>query len=86
MRKMLKGFAAMDPGKLRQLGRNVGNLRKGHKWAADEAKTAGRKGGIASGKTRRMKKKIREAIDQQSETITTPITNKDLKAFLKGLR
>jgi general stress protein YciG len=44
-----RGFAAMDPGKQREIARKGGKAaqRKGkaHKWTREEAAEAGRKGG-----------------------------------------
>jgi general stress protein YciG len=50
--KQRRGFAAMDPAKRRSiasLGGKASHARgTGHKWSAEEAREAGRKGGRAS--------------------------------------
>jgi general stress protein YciG len=52
-----RGFASMDPEKQREIARKGGRAahEKGtaHEWTTDEARTAGRKGGITSHRRRR---------------------------------
>lgn len=52
MSKGDRGFASMDPTKQREIASKGGKAahRKGtgHEWTTEEAKAAGRKGGIAS--------------------------------------
>jgi len=52
-----RGFASMDPEKQREIARKGGRAahEKGtaHEWTTDEARTAGRKGGITSHQRRR---------------------------------
>jgi uncharacterized protein len=47
-----RGFASMDPGKQRLIaskgGRTAHEKGSAHKWTAEEARVAGRKGGAAS--------------------------------------
>lgn len=57
--KTRRGFAAMDPAKasaISSLGGKAGH-RKGtaHEWDSSEAREAGRKGGVASGISKRAK-------------------------------
>jgi general stress protein YciG len=52
-----RGFASMDPEKQREIARKGGRAahEKGtaHEWTTDEARTAGRKGGLTSHQRRR---------------------------------
>jgi hypothetical protein len=52
-----RGFESMDPEKQREIARKGGRAahEKGtaHEWTTDEARTAGRKGGITSHQRRR---------------------------------
>ncbi len=52
MEKERRGFAAMSPAKQREIASKGGRAahRKGtaHQWTVDEARAAGKKGGIAS--------------------------------------
>lgn len=61
MSKADRGFASMDREKQRAIASNGGKAAhvKGtaHEWTSDEAREAGRKGGMASGRLR----KAREA-------------------------
>ncbi len=56
-RKTRRGFASMDPDKQKRIasmgGREAHKSGKAHQWTAEEARKAGRKGGLAS---RRKKK------------------------------
>jgi len=49
-----RGFASMDPGQQREIasqgGRASHQRGTGHEWNSDEAREAGRKGGLARGK------------------------------------
>jgi len=50
-----RGFASMDPAQQREIasqgGRASHQKGTGHEWNSDEAREAGRKGGLARGKT-----------------------------------
>jgi general stress protein YciG len=52
-----RGFASMDPGKQREIASKGGRAahQKGtaHEWTSEEARNAGRKGGLASHRKRR---------------------------------
>jgi uncharacterized protein len=54
--KSRRGFAAMDPEKVSQIARKGGKAAHkagtAHRFTASEAKTAGKKGGLAPHKTR----------------------------------
>lgn len=51
-----RGFASMDPAKVRAIGRLGGTASQasgaGHRWDSDEAQTAGKKGGRVSSQRR----------------------------------
>jgi general stress protein YciG len=51
-----RGFASMDPAKVRAIASSGGTAahKKGtaHQWTTDAARAAGRKGGLASGRKR----------------------------------
>lgn len=51
-----RGFAAMDPGQQREVaakgGRTAHERGVAHEWSRDEAKQAGKKGGLVSAKRR----------------------------------
>ena len=57
MAKEDRGFASMDPAKQREIASKGGKAahQKGtaHEWTSEEARDAGRKGGIASHRRRR---------------------------------
>ena len=57
MAKEDRGFASMDRGKQREIARKGGKAAhlKGtaHEWTSEEARLAGRKGGMASHKRRK---------------------------------
>ena len=57
MAKEDRGFASMDPNKQREIASKGGKAahQKGtaHEWTSEEARTAGRKGGLASHRRRR---------------------------------
>ena len=65
MAKEDRGFASMDPAKQREIASKGGKAahQKGtaHEWTSEEARDAGRKGGIASHRRRR---------EQQGEAAT----------------
>ncbi len=54
-----RGFASMDQAKQREIASKGGKAahEKGtaHQWSSDEARNAGRKGGLASHRARRMR-------------------------------
>ena len=54
--KPAKGFAAMNPDRQREIasrgGRTAHERGVAHKWTAEEAKAAGKKGGQISGRKR----------------------------------
>ena len=55
-KKGKRGFAAMDSGQQREIAAKGGRVAHergvAHEWSRDEAKQAGRKGGLVSGKRR----------------------------------
>ena len=57
MAKEDRGFASMDPDKQREIaskgGRAAHQKGSAHEWTSEEARTAGRKGGLASHRRRR---------------------------------
>ena len=63
MAKEDRGFASMDPAKQREIASKGGKAahQKGtaHEWTSEEARDAGRKGGIASHRRRREQMGIR---------------------------
>jgi general stress protein YciG len=66
MDKKQVGFASMDSNKLRELasmGGKAGHVRgTAHEWTAEEAREAGRKGGIASHQNQRSAEADRQTI------------------------
>src|SRR4051812_3228231 len=54
--KSRRGFASMDPAKQREIaskgGRAAHEKGTAHEWSSDEAKVAGRKGGVAVSRDR----------------------------------
>jgi general stress protein YciG len=60
-----RGFASMDPGKQREIARKGGKAahEKGtaHEWTSEEARTAGRKGGLISHQRRRERRQTGDA-------------------------
>lgn len=52
MEKEYRGFASMDPARQLEIARKGGKAAhkqgKAHTWTSEEAKAAGRKGGMAS--------------------------------------
>ena len=70
---MSKGFATMDREKLRELARRGGKAAhacgKAHAWTREEARAAGRKGGLAvSAKRARVRETRRAESDQPAKT------------------
>jgi general stress protein YciG len=67
-----RGFASMDPNKQREIASKGGKAahQKGtaHEWTSEEARDAGRKGGIASHQRRR---------EQQGDSTTTDQSDTD---------
>ena len=65
MAKEDRGFASMDRGKQREIASKGGKAahQKGtaHEWTSEEARDAGRKGGIASHRRRREQTGVTEA-------------------------
>lgn len=63
--KLQKGFAVMDPKRLKEIaslgGKTAHKLQKAHKFSKEQAREAGRKGGLASGRTRKKKTGEHEA-------------------------
>ena len=63
--KSTRGFAAMDPQRQRDIasegGRAAHEQGKAHKFTPEEAREAGRKGGMASGAARASRSKARTA-------------------------
>lgn len=72
--KSKRGFAAMDPQRQRDIasegGRAAHEQGKAHKFTPEEAREAGRKGGMASGAARASRSKSRSATNagEQPET------------------
>jgi general stress protein YciG len=66
-----RGFASMDRGKQREIASKGGKAahQKGtaHEWTSEEARNAGRKGGIASHRRRREQSGGAGAGEQSSE-------------------
>jgi uncharacterized protein len=66
-----RGFASMDPEKQREIARKGGRAahEKGtaHEWTADEARTAGRKGGLTSHQRRRERHGLQEGVHSSPE-------------------
>jgi general stress protein YciG len=67
-----RGFASMDRAKQREIASKGGKAahQKGtaHEWTSEEAREAGRKGGMASHRRRK------EMVDQQGGSEMTPAT------------
>ena len=75
MAKEDRGFASMDRAKQREIASKGGKAahQKGtaHEWTSEEARDAGRKGGIASHRRRR------EAMGSQTESDSAPSMEND---------
>lgn len=60
-KKKPRGFAAMDPCKMQEIaslgGKKAQESGKAHRFTSEEARVAGSKGGLATGKRNRAKKK-----------------------------
>jgi len=67
-----RGFASMDPAKQREIASKGGKAahQKGtaHEWTSEEARDAGRKGGIASHRRRREQMGGGSGADESSES------------------
>lgn len=74
-RKERRGFASMSPEKQREIASKGGRAahQKGtaHEWSSDEAREAGRKGGMAS-RGGRGKLPMDSSSNQMSDDVTTP--------------
>lgn len=72
--KKPRGFAAMDPKIVTELARKGGKAAHeqgaAHEWTGDEAREAGRKGGLASHAKRRA------AIERGETSATAPTTKR----------
>lgn len=71
MAKEDRGFASMDPAKQREIASKGGKAahQKGtaHEWTSEEARDAGRKGGIASHRRRREQSGGAEDVSSSSD-------------------
>jgi general stress protein YciG len=78
-----RGFASMDRAKQREIASKGGKAahQKGtaHEWTSEEARDAGRKGGIASHRRRRemMQQSDGGAGTRENTTDETPVQNRD---------
>ena len=72
MAKEDRGFASMDRAKQREIASKGGKAahQKGtaHEWTSDEARDAGRKGGLASHKRRREQMAAGSGMSEMSES------------------
>ena len=72
MAKEDRGFASMDRAKQREIASKGGKAahQKGtaHEWTSDEARDAGRKGGLASHKRRREQMAAGSGMGEMSES------------------
>ncbi len=71
--KKRRGFAAMDPARVREIsargGRQAHALGRAHKWSIDSAREAGRKGGVAPHRSRgRVKNAVVPTSSEQPAT------------------
>ena len=70
-----RGFAAMDPARVREIARQGGKAAHvqgtAHEFTSDEARTAGRAGGQATHVIRRARKEAAEAPVNASATTST---------------
>jgi len=75
-----RGFASMDRAKQREIASKGGKAahQKGtaHEWTSEEARDAGRKGGIASHRRRR-EQMSPEPGDGRNESVGGDVTNTD---------
>ena len=80
MAKEDRGFASMDRAKQREIASKGGKAahQKGtaHEWTSEEARDAGRKGGIASHRRRREQMST-EPGDSGHESVGGDVTNTD---------
>ncbi len=89
--KSSRGFAAMDPQRQRDIasegGRAAHEQGKAHKFTPEEAREAGRKGGMASGAARASRSKARAAAIQAGhEASATGKTAGQQSASFAGVR
>ena len=75
MAKEDRGFASMDPAKQREIASKGGKAahQKGtaHEWTSEEARDAGRKGGIASHRRRREQSGGPDDISDNTEVVNS---------------
>ena len=78
MAKEDRGFASMDRARQREIASKGGKAahQKGtaHEWTSDEARDAGRKGGLASHRRRREQLGADPIEDPTSEALDVPAT------------
>lgn len=59
-----RGFASMDKAKVKAIaslgGKAAHRLKAGHEWTSDEAREAGRKGGLKSAAARKLAQAARQ--------------------------
>ena len=81
MAKEDRGFASMDRAKQREIASKGGKAahQKGtaHEWTSEEARDAGRKGGIASHRRRREQMSTTEPSEGGTESVAGDVTNPD---------
>ena len=79
MAKEDRGFASMDRAKQREIASKGGKAahQKGtaHEWTSEEARDAGRKGGIAS--HRRRREQMSPTDESGNESVDGDVTNTD---------
>lgn len=72
--KSRRGFASMDPVKHREIaskgGRTAQAKGTAHRWTPEEAREAGRKGGLVSGPKPSLRKQEEPAVVPVSETVS----------------
>ena len=80
MAKEDRGFASMDRAKQREIASKGGKAahQKGtaHEWTSEEARDAGRKGGIAS--HRRRREQMSPTGESGNESVDGDVTNTDM--------
>ena len=81
MAKEDRGFASMDRAKQREIASKGGKAahQKGtaHEWTSEEARDAGRKGGIASHRRRREQMSTTAPSDSGNESVGGDVINPD---------
>lgn len=80
MAKEDRGFASMDRDKQREIASKGGKAahEKGtaHQWSSDEARNAGRKGGLASHRARRMRQGLPDVpVDLNTPQLPSAVVN-----------